>query len=95
MCVFELPIFWKYESQSVRTEWHVTNSADNPLILSEEKDKAWQMFPGTPKSVGTPGAELEPRSPALQADSLPSEPSEKPTYCQVLHTNCPWSKIMF
>ena len=59
VCMFELSIFWKYESQSVRTEWHVTNSAVNPLILSEEKDKAWQMFPGTPKSVGTPGAELE------------------------------------
>lgn len=40
VCVFGLPIFWKYESQSVRTEWHVTNSAVNPLILSEEKDKA-------------------------------------------------------
>jgi len=31
-----------------------------------------------PSSRGFPNSEIKPRSPTLQADSLPSEPPEKP-----------------
>ena len=47
-----------------------------------------EYWPGysSPEDLPKPG--IEPRSPALQADSLPSEPPEKPTmqgkYLQML-----------
>ena len=44
-------------------------------------DSPWNS-PGQNTEVGSPGdlpdPGIKPRSPALQADSLPSEPSEKP-----------------
>ena len=54
-------------------------------VHGTSRQEYWSGLPfASPDNL--PDPRIEPRSPALQADSLPSEPSEKPTYCQVLHT---------
>ena len=48
-----------------------------PLSLEFSWQKYWNEWP-FPSPEGLPEPGIEPRSPALQANSLPSEPSRKP-----------------
>ena len=57
------------------TPWIVTQQA--PLSMGFSKQGYWSGLPvHSPGDLPDPG--MEPRSPALQADSLPSEPPGKP-----------------
>ena len=60
-----------------------------PLSMGFPRQEHWSrlIFP-SPGDLPNPGdlpedPEIKPRSPALQADSLPSEPPEKPVGCQI------------
>ena len=57
------------------TPWTV--ACHTPLSMGFSRQESWSglLFP-TPGDLSDPG--IEPRSPALQADSLPSEPPGKP-----------------
>ena len=60
------------------TPWTVAQQA--PLSMEFSRQEYWTGLP-FPPSGDLPNPEIESRSPvspALQADSLPSEPSEKP-----------------
>ena len=62
------------------TPWTVTYQA--PVSIGFSRQEYWSGLPfPSPGDLPNPGLEL--RSPALQADSLPSEPPGKPhhTYC--------------
>ena len=58
------------------TSWTVARQA--PLSMEFSRKEYWngKPFP-SPGDLPNPG--IEPQSPALQADSLPSEPPGKPT----------------
>ena len=58
------------------TPWTVTRQA--PLSMGSPRQEYWSglLFP-SPENLPNPG--IKSRSPALQADSLPSEPPGKPT----------------
>ena len=59
------------------TPWTVSRQA--PLSMELSRQEYWSGLPfPCPGDLPHPGT--EPMSPALQADSLPSEPSGKPTY---------------
>ena len=60
------------------TSWTVACQA--PLSMGFFRQEYWSGFPfPSPGDLPGPGIETTvPVSPALQADSLPSEPSEKP-----------------
>ena len=67
------------ESRSVMsdfvTAWTVAYQA--PLSMEFSKQKYWSEYPfPSPGDLSNPG--IKPRSPALQADSLPAEPQGKP-----------------
>ena len=55
--------------------WTVARQA--PLSLGLSRQKYWSGLP-CPPPRGLPNPGIEPRSPTLQADSLPSEPQGKP-----------------
>ena len=57
------------------TPWTVARQA--PLSLGFSRQEHWSGLP-CPSPGGLPDPGIEPRSPALQADSLPSEPLGKP-----------------
>ena len=57
------------------TPWTVAHQA--PLFMGFFKQEYWSGLPCPPPG-DPPDSEIESRSPALQADSLPSEPQEKP-----------------
>ena len=65
-------------SDSLVIPWTVAGQA--PLAMGFPRQEYWSGLP-----LPSPGAlahpEMEPRSPALQADSLPSEPPGKPMPC--------------
>ena len=48
-----------------------------PLSMGFSRQEYWSGLP-FPSPAGCPGAGFEPGSPALQADSLPTEPRGKP-----------------
>ena len=54
-----------------------------PLSMGILQEKYWSGLP-CPLPGNLPNLGTEPRSPALQADSLPSEPRGKPKESQVL-----------
>ena len=60
--------------------------------ISQARIPGWVVMPSPPGNLPNPG--IEPRSPALQADSLPSEPLGKPTDvssgCSVLNSANSW-----
>ena len=58
------------------TPWTVAHQA--PLSMEFSRQEYWSglLFP-SPEDLPDPG--IEPRSPKLQADALPSEPPGKPT----------------
>ena len=57
------------------TPWTVAHQG--PPSMGFSRQEYWSGLP-FPPSGGLPDPEIEPRSPALQADSLPSEPPGKP-----------------
>ena len=59
------------------TPWTVAHQA--PLSMGFSRQEYWSGLPfPSPGDLPNPG--IEPRSPALQADTLTSEPPEKPSY---------------
>ena len=62
-------------SDSFAAPWTVAHQA--PLSMGIFKQEYWSGLPfPSPGDLPDPG--IEPVSPALQVDSLPAEPSEKP-----------------
>ena len=58
------------------TPWTVAHQA--PLSMGFSRQEYWSGLPfPSPGDLPNPG--IEPRSPALQADALPSEPLDKAT----------------
>ena len=55
------------------TPWTVARQA--PLSMGFSRQEYWSGLP-FPSPGDLPNPEIEPRSPTLQADSLPSEPLE-------------------
>ena len=61
------------------------------LIMSILQVRYWSELPYPPPGdLPKPG--IKPRSPALQADSLPSEPSGEPVF--ILFILCPWTHLI-
>ena len=58
------------------TQWTVTYQAPRSMEFSRQEYWSGLPFP-SPGDLPNPG--IEPRSPALQTDTLPSEPLGKPT----------------
>ena len=59
------------------TPWTVAHQA--PLSMGFSRQEYWSGLPfPSPGNLPYPG--IEPRSPALRADSLPTEPQGKPVY---------------
>ena len=58
------------------TQWTVAPQA--PLSMEFSRQEYWNGLP-CPPAGDLPNPGIEPRSPALQVDSLPSEPSGIPT----------------
>ena len=66
-----------FVSDTFVTPWAVPCQA--PLSMGFSRQEHWSGLPfPSPGDLPNPG--IEPRSPALQADFLPSEPPEKPIY---------------
>ena len=51
------------------------------MFMGFSRQKCWRELP-FPSPGDLPGPGMEPRSPSLQADSLPSEPLGKDLSCQ-------------
>ena len=66
------------------TPWTVTYQAPPTTKFSRQESWSGLPFP-SPGDLPDPG--IEPRSPALQADALPSEPPGKPSLygVQIIH----------
>ena len=63
------------------TLWTVAHQA--PLSMGFSRQEHWNGLPcPLPGNLPDPG--IEPRSPALEADSLPSKPPGKPIYIYIL-----------
>ena len=60
------------------TQWTV--ACQVPLSMEFSRQEYWSGWP-FPSPGDLPDAGIEPRSPALQTDSLPSEPPRKPCVC--------------
>ena len=60
--------------QYLATLWTVANQ--DPLSMGFPKQEYWSGLP-FPSPGDLPNPEIKARSPALQADSLPSEPPEE------------------
>ena len=94
---FKLQVFIIIESESVgRSVASVsaipqTVSNQAPLFMEFSRQEYWSGLP-FPSPGGLPNPWIEPRSPALHADSLPSEPSGKPHYQLLCHKS---SKVIF
>ena len=77
------------------TLWPVTLQA--PLSMGFSRQEYWSGLPcPSPGDLSNPGIEL--RSPALQVDSLPSEPPGKPlmeyySFVKKERNNAIWSNI--
>ena len=61
-------------------QWSVT--CQGPLSLEFSRQEYWSGLP-FPYAGDLPNLRIEPRSPTLQADSLPSEPRGKPQITEV------------
>ena len=57
-----------------------------PLPIKFSSQEYWSVLP-FPSSGELPDPGIDPRLPALSADSLPSEPPEKPLYAELLLLN--------
>ena len=54
-----------------------------PLFMGFSRQDYWSGSP-FPSAGDLPDPGMEPRSPTLQADSLPSEPPGKPTFLSII-----------
>ena len=63
--------------QLIVTLWTVACQA--PLFMGFSRQEYWSGL-SCPLSGDLPDPGIEPKSPALQADALPSEPPGKPAY---------------
>ena len=81
MVVVAVTIHWLLKVKSLSrvqlfvTPWTVTYQAPQSMEFSTQEYWSRLPFP-SPGNLPDPG--IEPRSPVLQADTLPSEPPEKP-----------------
>ena len=73
------------------TSWTVALQA--PLSIEFSKQEYWSGLP-FPSPGGLPNPGIEPRSPALQADSLPAEPELVPRNLNLLN-HIPWGQGRF
>ena len=64
--------------QLFMTPWTVGHQA--PVSMGFPRQEYWSGLP-FPSPGDLPDPEIEPRSPALQADALTSKPRGKPTHC--------------
>ena len=67
---------WPVMSNSV-TPWTVARQAPLSMGILQARVLEWVAMP-VPSPAHLPNPGIKPRSPALQADSLPSEPPGKP-----------------
>ena len=77
-------------AQSCMTPWTVAHQA--PLSIGFFRQEYWSelLFP-SPGQLSHPG--IEPRSPALQADSLSSEPpGKRPRFTTWVVEKSPWRR---
>ena len=75
------------------TPWTVARQASLPMEFSRQDYWSGLAFP-SPRDLPVPGT--EPRFPALQADSLPSEPPGKPYFIVISKwTHTRFSRIIF
>ena len=73
--------------QLFATLWTVAHQA--PLSMGFSRQKYWSGLPfPSPGDLPDPG--MEPRSPALQADTLTSEPPQKPIQMANILNTCPF-----
>ena len=88
-----------YESESVShpvmsdsvTQW--TIALQSPLSIRFPRQECWSVWP-FPSPGNLHDAGIKPRSPALQADSLPAEPPGKPCIYIYMHV-CFWNFSFF
>ena len=90
MAIFTQPLWgswkWKVKVKSLSrvrlfaTPWTVPYQAPQSMEFSRQEYWSGLPFP-SPEDLPNPG--IEPRSPALQADALPSEPPGKPYNAQM------------
>ena len=66
--------------QLFATSWTVAYQA--PPSVGFSRQEYWSGLP-FPSPGDPPDPGIEPRSPTLQADALPSEPPEKPSYLYI------------
>ena len=71
-------------SDSYVTPWTIARQAPQSVKFSRQEYWNGLPFP-SPGDLPDPG--VEPRSPTLQADALPSEPPGKPTMLDAKSTN--------
>ena len=78
---FPLKVKWKWNSLSCVwlfvTPWTIAHQA--PLSMDFSRQEYWSGLPCPPPG-DLPNPGIEPRSPALGADSLPAEPQGKPKF---------------
>ena len=68
-------IYISYIYMTLATQWTIACQA--PPSMGFSRQEYWSGLP-FPSLEDLPDLGIEPRSPALQADSLPSEPPRKP-----------------
>ena len=76
---------------TLTTLWAVACQA--PLSMEISRQEYWNGLP-FPTPGNRPNPEIKPRSPALQADSLPSEPPGKPLIPYILYLISPSGNIL-
>jgi len=79
----------RHESESVSvwlfvTPWTVVRQA--LLCMESSRQEYWNEYP-FPSLKDLPNSGIKSRSPALQANSLPSEPPGKHGWCQISHSH--------
>ena len=75
---WEDPLEKEKATQSSILAWRIpwTVACQAPLSMGFSRQEYWSGWP-FPSPGDLPGPEIEPRPPALQADSLPAEPQGK------------------
>ena len=67
---------------------HLSKSVSNSVLSEFSRQEHWSGLP-FPSPGDPPDPEIEPGSPALQADPLPSEPPGKSPYYELIATATP------
>ena len=85
---YQMCVVWCHSVISISLGPQGLESARLPCPWGFSRQKSWTGFPCPPPGY-LPNPGMEPRSPAMQEDSLLSEPPEKPlTYYQISRHNC-------